>query len=362
VLDLIFLSNNFFMCNFLSKYYRSFFISLVGFHFIQILNAQDIHLSQFFNTPLMRNPALAGVFTGDVRVQGVYRNQWQSLGYPYQTNALSLEYKFAVGQADDYMTIGAGAFYDQAGIMKLKTVQVMPAINFHKSLSGNRKSYLSGGLMAGFVNRQFEGKNLTFDNQYTAGRFDPSAASGERFSGLATSFFDIATGLSYNGQLGQEGAFYAGVSLWHFHKPSINFLSEEISLDPKWQFNAGVRQWVGENLELIAEANYLSQGAYTETIGGLMLLYDMTDQLNDTESELSQLSLGLGSYVRLKDAIIPYGQVRFNHLNIGLSYDINISPLKAASQGRGGFELSLGYQGFTRNHNPGLRGLRCPGF
>ena len=60
-------------------------------------NAQDIHLSQFSNTPLLRNPALAGIFTGDTRFQAVYRNQWQSIGYPYQTAALSGEYKFAVG-------------------------------------------------------------------------------------------------------------------------------------------------------------------------------------------------------------------------------------------------------------------------
>jgi hypothetical protein len=28
--------------------------------------AQDIHFSQFFEAPLLRNPSLAGIFTGDV--------------------------------------------------------------------------------------------------------------------------------------------------------------------------------------------------------------------------------------------------------------------------------------------------------
>ncbi|MGZ3910129.1 MAG: type IX secretion system membrane protein PorP/SprF, partial [Flavisolibacter sp.] len=37
---------------------------------------QDIHFSQFFEAPLLRNPSLAGIFTGDIRVQAVYRDQW----------------------------------------------------------------------------------------------------------------------------------------------------------------------------------------------------------------------------------------------------------------------------------------------
>ena len=33
------------------------------------LAAQDIHFSQFFEAPLLRNPSLAGIYTGDIRVQ-----------------------------------------------------------------------------------------------------------------------------------------------------------------------------------------------------------------------------------------------------------------------------------------------------
>ena len=42
----------------------------------QSLVAQDIHLSQFYETPILRNPALIGLFNGDYRIQAVYRNQW----------------------------------------------------------------------------------------------------------------------------------------------------------------------------------------------------------------------------------------------------------------------------------------------
>jgi type IX secretion system PorP/SprF family membrane protein len=325
--------------------------------------AQDFHLSQFFNTPLLRNPALAGIFTGDVRVQSVYRNQWQSIGFPYQTHVLGGEYKFQVGRGDDYMTVGGVAVYDQAGIMKLKTLQVMPVINFHKSLSGLRNAYLSGGFSAGVVSRNFDGQNLTFDNQYTGGRFVPGSATGERFTGLSRSFFDISTGLSFNTDLTENSIIYIGASLWHFHKPQVNFFSTQLQLNPKWQFNAGIRSNLSPDLVLTAEANYLQQGPYNETIGGLGLMYRIPNSMPyGTDNELAALAVGFGAYMRLGDAIIPYLQISYKHLDIGLSYDVNVSRLKVASQGRGGFELSLSYRGFVQQSSAAIRSVLCPRF
>src|ERR1044071_9102382 len=79
------------------------------------LQAQDLHMSQFFETPLLRNPALAGIFEGDVRVQAVYRDQWNSVTTGYRTASLSGEYKTPVGKGDDYVTFGMQLFYDRAG-------------------------------------------------------------------------------------------------------------------------------------------------------------------------------------------------------------------------------------------------------
>ena len=63
---------------------------------ISQVNAQDIHFSQFFEAPLLRNPALAGLFNGDLRFQMVYRNQWNSITDAYQTGSLNGEYKVPV--------------------------------------------------------------------------------------------------------------------------------------------------------------------------------------------------------------------------------------------------------------------------
>jgi hypothetical protein len=44
--------------------------------------------------------------------------------------------------------------------------------------------------------------------------------------------------------------------------------------------------------------------------------------------------------------------VESNAFTVGLSYDVNISTLQTASEGRGGFELSLSYIGLLQHEKP----------
>ncbi len=96
---------------------------------------QDIHFSQFFEAPLLRNPSLAGIFTGDVRVQAVYRDQWNSVTNAYKTGSLNAEYKMPIGKSDDFITAGLQMLYDKAGTVSWTSAHILPALNFHKSLS-----------------------------------------------------------------------------------------------------------------------------------------------------------------------------------------------------------------------------------
>jgi|SRR5665647_2487342 len=74
---------------------------------VNVCHSQDINFSQFYELPLLRNPALAGIFAGDIRITAGYRNQWQSVTTPYQTQALGTEFKFSLGQnSNDFLTLG----------------------------------------------------------------------------------------------------------------------------------------------------------------------------------------------------------------------------------------------------------------
>src|SRR3954447_26598316 len=91
--------------------------------------AQDIGFSQFYDQPLLRNPALAGIFNGDVRFTASYRNQWQTVTIPYRTFGLSSEVKFPmqIMNADVTGTFGLELFRDTAGTSEFSTTQMLPA-------------------------------------------------------------------------------------------------------------------------------------------------------------------------------------------------------------------------------------------
>jgi type IX secretion system PorP/SprF family membrane protein len=344
---------------YITKVFIVLFFSCSSF---RILYSQDIHLSQFNNTPLLRNPALAGIFTGSFRVQTAYRNQWATVSYPYKTNVLGLESKFPLPNGNDYLTVGCSAFSDQAGIQGLKTQQILPVLNFHKSLGQDDISFLSFGFMGGYISRQFSGANLTFDNQYTNGRFSSSNATGENFIGLNRKVLDVAVGMSYNGQLGDNLLYYGGASLWHFNSPSANYLDKEIKLDMKTQANVGIKSFFTEFITLTFEGNYLKQGQYSETIIGGMITYNLLNSFTSQSADSEASALGFGGFLRLNDAFIPYCFLRYNKVEIGVSYDVNISKLKTAAQGVGSIEFSVSYRGFYQLANKSLLFLKCPKF
>lgn len=324
------------------------------------LYAQDIHLSQFYETPILRNPALIGIFNGDVRVQAVYRNQWNSITVPYQTGTLSGELKFPVGNGNNFLTTGLQFTYDRAGTSRLQSTQILPAINYHKSLSADKSSFLSLGVMGGLVQRQFDPAHMTFNNQYTNGRFDPTAPTGEegRLALKGYSYIDAGVGLSYNSVIGEDVNYFIGAALYHFNRPKVSFYKDEkIELDPKITFNAGITVPVSERVKVIGQYNQLHQGTYTEFAGGALIGYQLLN-----EGLESTRGLYGGLFLRWNDAVIPVVKLDMDKYEIAMSYDANISKLRTASQSFGGFEISLVFKGFLNSRNSTMESVNCPRF
>lgn len=317
-------------------------------------NAQDIHFSQFAETPLYRNPALAGIVKGDVRVQAVFRTQWNSIANAYKTGSVNMEYKTAVGQGDDFLTVGLLMFYDKAGATALTSTHIMPALNFHKSISNERNMYLSAGFMAGVVQRRLDASKITTNNQYDG------LGTGENFSASQYSYLDGSAGLSFNSGIGEnpDDNLVVGIAYHHFTRPKNSFFNDEsVRTSPKLVFSADLKFSLGESSSITVQADHSSQGNYKETIGGLMFGLKF-----GAYTESPDYAIHGGLFMRLNDALIPTIKLDYHPFSAALSYDVNISKLKTSSYGRGGFEFSLTYIGFTNRENSSLNAVRCPRF
>jgi len=315
--------------------------------------AQDIHFSQFYEAPLWRNPSLAGIFTGDIRVQGVYRDQWNSVTDAYRTGSFNAEYKMPVGKNDDFVTAGMQVLYDRAGTIGWTTTHVLPAINYHKSLSAARNRYLSLGFMGGLVQRRFDPSKVTTNSQYDNGGL------GENFTNTQYSYLDGSVGLSFNSDLNDvpENNFFIGAAFHHFNRPNNSFYrNPEFELHPKWVFSGGIKFAISSYSYLTVQADHSRQGGFSETVGGGMYGLKIGD---DPENPL--YTIHAGGFLRWNDALIPAIKIDYSAFSVSMTYDVNISKLKPSSYGRGGFELSVSYTGFRKN-NPSFDFLRCPRF
>jgi type IX secretion system PorP/SprF family membrane protein len=322
--------------------------------------SQDLHFSQFFEAPLLRNPALAGIFTGDYRIQGVYRDQWNSFTNAYRTGSFNGEYKLPVGRTDDFLTIGLQILYDKAGSAGLTSTQVFPALNYSKSLSNTHASYLSIGFMGGYVEKRIDVTKITTNSQFDGAAFNPSLGTGESFPSPDIHYWDGSVGMSYNSSFGQnyQNSLFFGVAYHHLNRPMNSFYQNTaVELQPKWVVSGGARFNLDERSEITVQADYSSQGLAHETIGGVMYGYKLGEFTDDPK-----YVLGIGAYMRLNDAFIPVIKLDMLPLSMAISYDVNISTLNTVSQGQGGFELSISYIGFLDRENSAKNKMLCPRF
>ena len=310
-------------------------IAVLNLIFAFSVQSQDLHLSQFFETPLLRNPALAGIFTGDVRVQTVYRDQWNSVTSGYRTGSLSGEYKVPVGKGDDYVTWGMQLFYDKAGSISYTQTKILPALNYHKSISSEKNTYLSLGFMGGWVQHSIDLSKVTTNSQYDG------MGIGENITDPTYSYLDGSVGMSLNSVMNNnpDNNYYIGAAYHHFNRPRNSFYRDKnIELNPKWVFSAGVKLAGNEYSYVSIEADHSRQGTFKETVFGAMYGYKFGAYPDEPDYVLS-----IGTFIRWDDALIPIVKLDYHPFSVSFSYDANISKLKPSSHGRGGFEIGISW-------------------
>lgn len=326
------------------------------------LQAQDIHFSQFYENAVLRNPALTGIFSGDYKAGVNYRNQWSNISVPFQTVLASVETRIRVNEdLGDYVSFGLTATYDRAGSINFNSMQIYPAINYNKSLEDDHQSYLSAGFTAGYVQRSVDPGKMSFSSQYANGSFNGNNASGENITNTKLAYFDAGAGVSFNSSLGEYNRvnYYIGLSAFHLNQPKAAFSDREsfMRMDMKWNGNLGFHWQAQEQVGITAHFNYSVQGKYREVIGGALVSWK-----NQDARMQPVFTLYGGMFYRLNDALIPTVKMDYQSYSFTLSYDLNTSNLKAATNGMGGMELSIFTRGFLDKGPWKQDKTKCPRF
>jgi type IX secretion system PorP/SprF family membrane protein len=313
------------------------YITLISALFIGYvtISAQDIHYSQFFNSPMNLSPSLTGFFNGDSRFYGNYRNQWANVPVDYTSATAGADFKFRNAKNNNYFALGTMINYDMAGDVNLSLTE----LNFFLAYSFQlgEKSSLSPAAGLSLAQRRFEPGNVTSGNQWDGRAFNPSIPA-EDFGEANLFYFDLAAGIHYRWQNAYRRTIDLGVAAYHLAGPTQSFQANSGSSSPRrerYSAYALVNLPVSNGMDLLVNAVYTMQESYRERVANMQLKFYM--------GRRQSAAFYLGGGYRLDDAWYPMVALELGSVYGAFSYDFNISDFDEATDGRGGPEFSLRY-------------------
>ena len=314
---------------------KTIYILLISYLWISNLNAQDIHFSQFFASPLNINPANTGNFDGTYRLVLNNKNQWQTFADAYRTFAGSFDANFAnVGVENSITGIGLQINNDIAGDGNFGTNQFYFNLAYCLPVNKEKNIFAAVGGNAGYVFHSIDYEKLTFGDQYNGSFFEPSRPTDEVFDKRKMNYFDCGVGLNFIFKKNPDFVPQIGVSASHITMPAKSFYdNSNMYLPVKWTMNATVDIKLNEDFFVEPLILVMLQQKYQEYDFGALCRY------NYNCSGLQSIYYGI--MFRAKDAGIAHLGLKYNNTRITVSYDINISKLTQISRGRGGVEFSI---------------------
>ena len=320
---------------------------------------QDLHFSQFFNSPLTTNPANTGFIPdGDYRLGINYRDQWSSvMAVPYKTmSAFGDVQLFKDRLENGWVGAGGVILRDVAGSGNLTSTKIYGSVAYHQLLGYS--SLLSLGFNVGYANKQINVANLKFPDQFDGKFFDNKLPTSVMLDETNVGYMDMQVGMNYAYFPTPSVYVNTGFSVHHINRPHESFFS---SSDVVGVDNRVPMRYIGFlngsfklNDQVIINPNiyYTQQAGVSELVGGINAHYNLSGD--------GEYLLIAGAYYRHKEAVIPMLGLGYKDYTFSFTYDATISSLKNYNGSRGAFEFSLIKQGIL---TPGSRQVTpCPTF
>lgn len=321
-------------------------ITLILFLYAYTLKAQDLILSQHLESPILLNPANTGA-QHDIRINLNYRQQWRSVTDPFTSMIATSDAKLFSQKNSSSLGLGIFIVNDRAGIGHLNTF--LGGLNIASKVPVTSNQNISAGISMAFMQRKIDISQLSWDNQYNGLIYDSNLPTGENFlenhinkfdlsAGVQWSYGKGATTLSSNDNLGAQ----IGLAIFHINRPNLSF-NDNDKTSIRYVIHGTISYGIkNSNMQISPSFLTALQGPHRMFYGGFIVKYKLQESSKYTDYVLARM-INIGTFYRFGDAIVLSTQLEWGQYAIGISYDINVSPLTKVSTGRGGFELSARY-------------------
>lgn len=319
--------------------YRYMFCILLCLSMYDTIYAQDIHYSQYMASTVQLNPALCGQYNGTYRISGIYRNQWATVPVNYNTAKISFEAKpFKPGKYGG-LGIGVSGYFDRAGDSRYTTFVPTLVVSYLKQWQRTSAIHsVSIGTYMGSIYKRISYNNLEFDAQYNGEFFDSRAPSFEANGNQSNWVVDIGIGAMYRFVKNKKWGFQLGYSLAHINTPQYSFLSnQEVLLNMRHSGHLAVDVSLNNKTRFQLHSLYQRQDVKQEWVVGGTFYHQLAS------ARKNNIVFFYGPMYRYRDAAILLAGIEYNQVQVGFSYDINVSNFRRATVTYGATELSVIY-------------------
>lgn len=341
----------------MAKGLKIFFFICISIFGMQAAYAQDLHFSQFFNNPLLTNPANTGFIPdADYRLGASYRNQYSNImSVPYKTmsvygDAQVFRNKIETG----WMGLGGVILHDVAGSGSLTSTKIYGSVAYHQMLG--LSSLLTAGFNVGWANKRIDQSKLTYPDQFDGRFFDGTLPTSVQLQNNSVSYFDMQAGLNYAYFPRTDIYINVGYSIQHVNEPRETFFEDNGNSKIPMRHIGFLNGIFKLNEDVIINPNiyYTTQAKSSEWVLGMNAAYNLS-------GDGSKQIIG-GLYYRYQDAIIPMIGLEINNIRFTFSYDATASSLKNFNHSFGASEFNLLKKGFYNEYNGDRKESLCPTF
>ncbi|MBX2933697.1 MAG: PorP/SprF family type IX secretion system membrane protein [Ferruginibacter sp.] len=309
---------------------------------VVVLQAQDLHFSQFFNSPLTTNPANTGFIPdADYRIGANYRNQWSSvMTVPYKTISIFGDAQVFRNKLENgWLGLGLLVLNDKAGSGSLTSTKIYGSVAYHQMLG--LSSLVSAGFNIGWANKRIDQTKLKYPDQFDGKFFDSNLPTSVVLTNNNVSYLDVQAGMNYAYFPHENIYINAGYSIQHVNRPKETFFADKTNNGRiPFRHTAFLNAILKVNDRVIVNPNayFSTQALATELVFGINGNYNL--------SEFGEKQLLAGVYYRLGDAIVPMLGFEIKNIQFAFSYDVTLSSLSKFNGYRGASEISIIKKGF----------------
>src|SRR5450432_831363 len=319
--------------------------------------AQDLHFSQFFNNPLLTNPANTGFIPdADYRLGASYRNQYSNImAVPYKTMSIFGDAQVFRNRIETgWLGLGGVILRDVAGTGSLTSTKAYASIAYHQELG--LSSLLTAGFNVGWANKRIDQTKLTFPDQFDGKFFDINQPTSVLLVNNNISYFDLQVGMNYAYFPTEDIYINAGYSIQHVNRPKETFFGDNTDDKISMRHIAFINAIYKINDDVIINPNiyYTTQATASELVLGLNAAYNL--------SEHGEKQIIAGLYYRYQDAVIPMIGLEVDNIRFTFSYDVTTSSLNNFNHSQGATEFNILKKGFYNDFNGDRRQALCPTF